>query len=112
MILFKLHLKVSPAKKEEVISIFDSLVGPISVQPGCIRINLYSDIKQNDDFVLLEEWTSRDEIVKHIRSAEFLKILAIMDLASESPEIFFNTVTSIEGFELIEKIKEKMANVS
>ena len=112
MILFKVHLKISPSKKEEVINIFDSLVGPVSVQPGCIRINLYSDISHNGNFILLEEWTSRDEIIKHIRSAEFLKILAIMDLASESPEVFFNTVTSSEGFELIEKVKEKVANIS
>ena len=60
--------------------------------------------------VLLEEWTSMDEIVKHIRSAEFLKILALMDLANESPEIFFHTVSNSEGFELIEKVKINKPN--
>ena len=47
---------------------------------------------------------------KHIRSEEFRKILALMDMASESPEIFFYTVSSSEGFELIEKVKKNMSN--
>lgn len=112
MIIFTLSFKVSSSKRKDVISLFDSLVGPLSVKPGCIRVALLSDVNVHEDLLLMEEWQSRKDLEKHIRSDEFRKILAVMDLANESPKTRFYHVSSTEGFEVIEKARDKTANMS
>ena len=105
MIIMSLDFSVSTLKKKDVINIFDSLAGSVSVKPGCNKIKLYSDINNDDDFLLIFEWKSRREMEKYIRSDEFRKIMGLMDLSSEAPIIRFNTVSSTIGFELVEKIR-------
>jgi quinol monooxygenase YgiN len=112
MIIFTLSFKVSSSKRKDAISLFDSLVGPLSVKPGCLRVALLSDVNIHEDLMLLEEWQSRKELDKHIRSDEFRRILALMDLADESPRTRFYHVSSTEGFEVIEKAREEIVNTS
>ena len=105
MIILSLNFNVSPLMKRDVINIFDSLAGSILAKAGCNKLNLYSDINNDDDFLLIEEWDSRKKMEKHIKSEEFRKIMALMDLSNEAPIIRFNTVSSTMGFELVEKIR-------
>ena len=67
MIIMSLDFKVSPLMKRDVINIFDSLVGSILAKPGCKKVNLYSDINNDDDFLLILEWNSQREMEKHAR---------------------------------------------
>jgi hypothetical protein len=48
------------------------------------------------------------ELERHIASDEFRKIMAMIDMAVELPEISFHTVSSTIGFELVEKIRESV----
>jgi len=105
MIVVTLLLKVASAKRADVISLFDSFIDPVSVQPGCLSVNLYSNIN-NDDLLLIEEWDSHTNLERHIRSDNFRKILAVIDMADERPEITFRAVSSTEGLELVEKLRE------
>ena len=105
MIIMSLNFSVPTLMKKDVINIFDSLAGSTSVKPGCKKINLYSDINNDDDFLLVLEWNTQGEMEKHIGSEEFRKIMVLMDLSNEPPLIRFNTVSSTMGFELVEKIR-------
>ena len=105
MIVASLLLKVAAAKRADVISLFDSFIDPVSVQPGCLSVNLYSNTN-NDDLLLIEEWDSHMNLERHIRSDNFRKILAVIDMADERPEITFRAVSSTEGLELVEKLRE------
>ena len=60
------------------------------------------------ELFLIEEWEAMAELERHIASDEFRKIMAIMDMAVEPPEISFHSVSSTFGFELVEKIREKV----
>ena len=108
MIILVLKLKVSPSFRKDVISIFDTVAGSTSVKPGCKMVKLESDVHDDDDLFLIEEWESMSELERHIASDEFRKIMAMMDMAVEPPEISFHSVTSTFGFELVEKIREKV----
>jgi len=108
MIVLILSLKVAPADRKDVANIFDTIAGSTSVKPGCKRVKLYSDIDNDDELLLIEEWHSRAELERHIVSDDFRKIMAMMDMAIEPPEISFNTVSSIMGFEFVEKTRENL----
>jgi quinol monooxygenase YgiN len=104
MIVVTLLLKVASAKRADVITLFESFIGPVSVQPGCLSVNLYSNTS-NADLLLIEEWDSHMNLERHIRSDNFRKILALMDMADEKPEITFQAVSSTKGLEFVEKLR-------
>ena len=108
MVILTLSLGVSPADRKNAIGIFETIAGSISVKPGCKRAILCSDVNNDDDLVLIEEWDSMEEIENHIGSDEFRKIMAIMDMAVKPPEISFHSVSSTTGFELVEKVRESV----
>lgn len=108
MIILVLKLKVSPSDRKNVISVYDTIAGSTSVKPGCKMVKLESDVHDDDDLILIEEWEAMSDLERHIASDEFRKIMAIMDMAVETPEISFHTVSSTRGFELVEKIRESV----
>ena len=108
MIVLILSLKIAPKDRKNVANVFDTIAGSTSVKPGCKRVKLYSDVNDDDDLLLIEEWHSKADLERHIGSDDFRKIMAIMDMAIEPPEISFNTVSSIMGFEFVERIRENL----
>lgn len=96
-------------KRDEIRKLFSLYVGPVSVQPGCNNAGLYSHYMHPDEFLLVEEWGSWRTLQSHIRSLDFQKILDIIDLAKEPPEIKFHTVSSVKGFEMVEELRKNIA---
>ena len=108
MVILTLSLIVSPADRKNAVSIFETIAGSTSVKPGCKRVMFCSDVNNDDNLMLIEEWDSMEEAEQHIGSEEFRKIMAIMDMAVEPPEILFHSVSSTMGFELVEKVRENV----
>jgi quinol monooxygenase YgiN len=81
------------------------MAGPILAEPTCKHFCLYSDVNNDDTFMLVEEWVSQEALEEHIRSDESHRILIVIELASHAPEISFKTVSDIAGFELIESLR-------
>ena len=104
MVIVELHLKVAPEKRFSVLKTIHGMTGPTSAQSGCQLCELYSNTQNDDDLILLQKWDSQESLEEHFRSDEFRKILAVMDNASEPPEIFFNKVGTIEDFGMVEKV--------
>jgi len=79
---------------------------PVIGNPKDRRPWVLVHVNNDDDLILIEEWDSMEEAEQHIRSEEFRKIMAIMDMAVEPPEISFHTISSTMGFEFVEKTRE------
>lgn len=108
MVILVLSLKVAPTDRKDVVNIFDTVAGSTSVKPGCKKVKLYSDINNDDDLLLVEEWVSKAELERHIGSDDFRKIMAIMDMAVKPPEMSFHIASSSLGFEFVEKIRARV----
>jgi len=104
-VIMTLRLTVPPEKTAEAIEIIKSMAGPISAEPDCKHVSLYSDINNDDALMLVEEWGSRKALHEHIQSDDFRIILEVMELSSRAPEICFNTVSERAGFELVEDLR-------
>jgi len=105
MILFVLRLTLPQENRIDVINTIKSVIEPTKVLPGCQYFKLCCDVENDDQLVLLEEWHSRKDLERHVRSDDFLSILSVMDLGSEPPIPDFHTVSSTDGMALIEKIR-------
>jgi quinol monooxygenase YgiN len=102
MIIVILRVLLPSEKLDEAIRTVRSLLGSTRVQPGCISCRFYQDTEEANVLTLVEEWESQDALDHHIRSDEYRKILAVMDMANERPEIRFHTVSDTGGMGVIE----------
>jgi quinol monooxygenase YgiN len=104
MIITLLQLKVSPKQRLNVLKTIHSMIGPTSAKSGCIDCGFYSKTQNDDELILLEKWESQADLENYIRSEEFRKVLLAIDMANEPPEIYFHTIATTEGMDLVEKV--------
>jgi quinol monooxygenase YgiN len=80
------------------------MLEPARVERGCLSYRLYEDVEDRNAFVLVEEWNTRQDLESHIRTENQQRLLTLMDLLSEQPELRFNTVSHTAGMDLIEDV--------
>jgi quinol monooxygenase YgiN len=103
--MFILKVRVPPSRKAAALRTLKAVIGPTEVIPSCQSCRLWSGVEDPDELILLEQWSSQEGLEDHIRSDEFLKVLAVMDLASQEPEIAFVEGSSREGMEFVERLR-------
>jgi quinol monooxygenase YgiN len=106
MLITSVRINAPPKRRDEILRTLRSLLGPTRVLPGCVTCRFYQDVEDPNLLTLIEEWETREALDRYVRSNDYRKILAAMDLASEPPEVQFCSVLSISGMELIEEIRE------
>jgi quinol monooxygenase YgiN len=105
MILANIRMRIPPQKRGEVLGILRSTVEMNQVLPGCLSCRIYEDL-QEDNVIMLEElWRTEEELEQHLRSNEYRRVLLIMEMALQHPEVRFNRISSSSGFETIEEAR-------
>lgn len=69
---------------------------------GC---DLYVNVDNHDDILLIEKWQSSVYLERHIRSEHFFLILSAMELGCKGPLVEFHKVHTTSGIEYIESIR-------
>jgi len=95
---------VQPKKRSDFLETMRGMLEPARVERGCLSYRLYEDVENTNAFVLLEEWATQEDLERHISKDNQRRLLALMDLLSEQPELRFNTVSHTAGMDLIEDI--------
>jgi len=111
MVQAVLRLKVIPENKDKAVEIINFILERIRVESGCASCHFYQDTASKGEFMLWQEWKTRADLERHIRSEEFRHILALIELASEPPEIRFNTISKEDGVETIESVRGLKSNL-
>ncbi len=81
-----------------------SLVGPVRAETGCNATRLLNSTNLEGGLTWVEEWHSIEDFERHLRSAAFRRILAVIELAVSRPVVEIDEVASRRGFELVEEI--------
>ena len=105
MIVSTLQIVVSDRNREEALEVLRMYLGPACHQPGCISCQGFQELDTENSFILIEKWISQAYLDRHLCSSEYKKVLALMDISSEPPEIKFHTVWNSAGMELLEKLR-------
>ena len=101
MVISTLRIVPAPKSRAEVIRTLAAQMGPMRVQPGCLRCDLYRDVEDPGAITLVEEWDSQAELDLRLRSEEYRAVLAAIELAQEEPVIHFDTVIRRAGLEIV-----------
>ena len=104
MILATLRMIVRPERRSDLLETMRGMLEPARVERGCVSYRFYEDVEDRNAFVLLEEWATQEDLEKHISKDNERRLLALMDLLSEQPELRFNTVSHTAGMDLIENV--------
>ncbi len=105
MITATLRISVSKGKKGEVVRLLRSLIGPTRVETGCMNCHLYQDVNDQDVITWMEQWNSQDDLNCHLRTPQYKRILAALDMSYVQPEIRFDTVVETKGMQLIQEAR-------
>ena len=103
-ILVTLRMIVQPERRSDLLETMRGMLEPARVERGCLSYRLYEDVENRNAFVLLEEWKTQKDLESHIRTDNQRRLLALIDLLSEQPELRFNTVSHTAGMNLIENV--------
>jgi len=100
-----LRITTTASTKPEIVRLLRSLVEPTRVETGCVSCALYTDLQDPNVVVWVEEWSSRDNLERHLRSTKYRKILEALEMSQQSPDVRFNTVVETSGMRLIEEAR-------
>ena len=105
MIYASLRVVLSPENREESLRFVRSLLGPTSAVPGCIHCGFYTDAQNESLLFYVEEWQTEEDLRRHIRSDDYRKFLALIDLSSEPPDLKFHRVSETLGMEYVSHVR-------
>ncbi len=105
MILATVRMTIPPQRRGQVSKTLKSMVRETRIQPGCLSSWLYHDEDEEAIFVCEQLWKNQDDLNLYLRSEDYRRMLLVMELAGEPPEIKFQTISETAGIEVIEKAR-------
>jgi quinol monooxygenase YgiN len=106
MIVSIVRIVVPSEKRTEILETLSWYLGPVCHQAGCLSCRAYQGLDDENEIILVEKWTSQAYLNRHLCSNDYAKLLTLMDLSKETPEVNFITVSNMAGIELIKKVRE------
>lgn len=105
MIHASLRVVLTADRRVEAERIVRSLLGPTSAAPGCLSCGFYADAQNENVLCYVENWRTEEDLQRHIRSDDYRKFLALIDLSSEPPDLKFHRVSETFGIEYLSRVR-------
>ena len=105
MILATLRMVMPAQRRSEVLKTLKSMSWETRIQPGCLSSRLYHDVDEESAFMVEEVWSNQDHLDRYLRSEDYRRMLLVMEMAGEPPEIKFQTISNQAGIEVVEKAR-------
>jgi quinol monooxygenase YgiN len=100
-----IRVLISPKQRKEALMILGSIIEQTKIEEGCISCRLYQDVHQEGALMLQQLWSNEMDLHRHLRSDKFHTVLLVIEMATEPPEIRFESVAQSAGMEVIEKAR-------
>ena len=72
-------------------------------EPGCRSSRIWES-DDSGDLLLMEEWEKEEDLERHVRTAVFRRLLAVLELSRSAPDVFYVQGARLRGMEWIEEI--------
>jgi quinol monooxygenase YgiN len=107
MILTRIFINVLPEKQKEVMQTLYSMIETAGKEEGCLSYEVFCDMDGKKVFNVIEEWETREDLDRHIRSERFSVLLGTKSLLAEPLGIKIYTVSHSEGMEAVNVLRGK-----
>jgi quinol monooxygenase YgiN len=105
MIIGTVRILPPPGRHAAVLEVLRSVQGRVRALPGCAACNIYDEQGAEPAVVFVERWESDAALETHLRSELYRRILGAIELSGDRPDIRFERVSTTEGIELIERLR-------
>jgi quinol monooxygenase YgiN len=109
MILSLIKINPHPRTRREILDILRNAEFLTRAKTGCLRSSVYLNKFEEEVILYLEQWQSREDFERHVRSSQYDRILAALDLARDPPEIEVFEKDRLGGMEVIGAIRNQGA---
>jgi quinol monooxygenase YgiN len=72
-------------QEETLQQAFERAIPPTHQEEGCIRYALHRDLDDRSRFVMLERWSSREALDRHLAAPHIRELFAIFEQTLEEP---------------------------
>jgi quinol monooxygenase YgiN len=96
MFLVTIRMKAAPEKRKELAQAVVSLSGVIKSMKGCLRCDLCNSLEDEDEFCLIGEWKSREDLQVHLESELFQVLRGAMSLLTNPHEMSIYNIGSCD----------------
>lgn len=93
-------------KQSEALEILEAVSAQVRYEPNCIFSRLYRGVDDARAIMIEEHWSGDEHLRQHLRSDAYQRILMVVEMAEEPPEIRFDTVMESTGVETIENARK------
>ena len=105
MVRTTIRMLIPLEKQSEALEIMGSIIEQTQFEPGCLSCRLYRGVEDTLAIMLEELWLSEEDVQRHLRSDKYYKVLLVVEMATEPPEIRFDTIALSMGVERIEQAR-------
>ncbi len=110
MIVF-IIMNVLPEKQKEVLQTLLSLIASSGEAEDYLSYGIFSDIEDQNNFILISEWETRKHLDHHMRSNRFRVLMGTKSLLKEPIEIQTFALSDTEGMEAVNAVRKKMKRI-
>jgi quinol monooxygenase YgiN len=107
MVHAMIRMTISSDKLAEASRILMSVAERTRLKPGCVNCWIYQDFEDKQVVMIDDFWQTMEDLELHLGSEDYLKILLVVEMATEKPEIRFNTILNSAGVDYIKRAREK-----
>lgn len=94
-------------KQSEALDILGTVCEQTQFKSNCISSRLYRDVDEVRAIMVEELWANDQNILHHLQSDVYRRVLLVIEMAEEFPEIRFDTIARTSGFETIENARKQ-----
>jgi len=107
MIIETVEVIGSSTRNEELGRSLRSLLGPMRVEEGCVDCHLFQDPAKANSYRLEVYWKTEDDLMRHVRSESYKKLLVLMEMGVEPPVVQFHEVSHTRGLEFVRAVRQR-----
>jgi quinol monooxygenase YgiN len=105
LIIESVRIAAMPAQCEQLRRGLVAWAGPTAVESGCLSCRILQESSAPQAFCYQAQWKTHDDLLRHIRTEHYKRLLALMELGTTPPLVEFHTVTETQGLDLIERAR-------
>ena len=110
VIRMTLTLTGAPGESWRLAEALRSLMVPVRAERGCLHSRLVLSTEAADPASVryAEEWDTEADLRSHVRSERFLRLLAVMELSRETPQLEFELPAGPRGLDYVAEVRRDL----
>jgi quinol monooxygenase YgiN len=92
-----IFLKVASKKRDEFLQTIKALLKDLKQEKGFRKSSIYQDVNNLNEFHLVEEWETNDDLESYLKSEHFRIVLGTLKVLCQESEIRYRMVAEDLG---------------